>query len=245
MTRFIILCAKFLVTLLIALLFSSCRFDGNWQGIDGNGNVKTEQRNIKDAFTKIVAKRGVEVILEQSNTTNVEVEADENLLNHILTSVENGTLIITTDENINNYDALTVKVKMPVLETVEASSGASVTNKNTLTGSKLAVTSSSGSEVEINAEYDNLTADASSGSNQTLTGKALTFTATSSSGSNVNAESLLANNITANASSGSSLEVKPLLSLTASASSGASIDYQGTPKSVQKDETSGGSINAH
>lgn len=240
MTRFIILCTKFLVTIILTLLITSCNF--NFNGISGNGNVTTEKRTINEPFTKIQAKRGVEVILQQNDEVDVEVEADENLIPHIKTTVENGTLVITTDENIGNYEALTIKVKLPTLEGIEASSGATVTNNNVLLGKQLAVSTSSGSEVEINAEYDTFTTDASSGSNQTLSGKALKFTATTSSGSEIDAEALMANDVVANASSGSSMQVKPLVSLKAGASSGASIKNYGTAKSITEDETSGGSI---
>jgi hypothetical protein len=36
--------------------------------------------------------------------------------------------------------------------------------------------------------------------------------------------------------------VHPLVSLNAKASSGASIDYDGAPKNISKEETSGGSV---
>lgn len=242
MTRFIILCTKFIVALIVALLFTSCRYSLNISGIDGNGNVKTEKRTVTSSFTKIEAKRGVEVIIQQDSNVDIEVEADENLLSHILTTVENGILIITTDENIDNYDALTIRVKLPTIESLEASSGANITNNNVLLGKQLSITSSSGSEIEVNTEYEAITADASSGSNQTLTGKTLKLNASTSSGSQINADNLLSNDVIANASSGSSLDINSLVSLKASASSGAEIDYRGKAKTVKIDETSGGSI---
>jgi hypothetical protein len=55
----------------------------------------------------------------------------------------------------------------------------------------------------------------------------------------------LANEVTAQSTSGSSIDVHPLVSLNAKASSGASIEYDGKPKTIVKEETSGGSVNSH
>lgn len=243
MIKFIILCTKAIIVAIVALLFSSCNQVFN--GIKGNGNVQTEKRNITEKFTKISVSRGLDVIVEQSDVVFVEVEADENLLKHITTKVVNGTLEISSDENIYNAEAETVRVKMPMLESVETTSGSTLNSKGVLTGSDLAVKASSGSEIEVSTEYDNISSESTSGSNITLSGKALKFKAASSSGSEIDADGLLANDVNAQATSGSSVGAHPLVSLNAKASSGASVDYSGHPKTIEKEETSGGSVSSN
>ncbi len=240
---------KFIITLTtiaVTLLFSSCKMDldlGN--GIDGNRNVKTETRTITEPFTKVLVKRGLEVILEQNEITSVEVEADENLLKHITTTVENGTLIVTSDQNIDQAEARIVRIKMPTIETLETTSGASIKTRNTIRGTNLTAKSSSGSELTAELEYEKVHAESTSGSDLTLSGKALKLESASSSGSQINADKLLANLINAQATSGSSSDVHPLVKIDAKASSGASIDYDGTPKEVKKEESSGGSVSGN
>lgn len=243
MIKFIILCTKAIIVAIVALLFSSCNQVFN--GIKGNGNVQTEERKITEKFTKISVSRGLDVIVEQSDKVFVEVEADENLLKHITTKVVNGTLEISSDENIYNAEVETVRVKMPMLESVETTSGSTLTSKGVLTGLDLAVKASSGSEIEVTAEYDNISSESTSGSNIILSGKALKFKAASSSGSEIDADGLLANDVNAQATSGSSVGAHPLVSLNAKASSGASVDYSGHPKTIEKEETSGGSVSSN
>lgn len=243
MIKFIILCTKAIIVAIVALLFTSCNQVFN--GIKGNGNVQTEERKITEKFTKISVSRGLDVIVEQSDKVFVEVEADENLLKHITTKVVNGTLEISSDENIYNAEVETVRVKMPMLESVETTSGSTLNSKGVLTGLDLAVKSSSGSEIEVTAEYDNISSESTSGSNIILSGKALKFRAASSSGSEIEADGLLANDVNAQATSGSSVEAHPLVSLNAKASSGASVDYSGHPKTIEKEETSGGSVSSN
>lgn len=248
MVKLIIFCTKLLIATTVALLFASCN-GNNFTGIKGNGNVQTEKRTITEKFTKISVSRGLEVILEQANSVSVEVEADQNLLSHITTKVENGTLVITSDVNIYTADAETIRVKMPVIEALEATSGSNIKSNGTLKSTSNATTfkakTSSGSEIDATLEMDAIDAESTSGSTITLSGKTLKFSAASSSGSELNAENLLANQVFAQATSGSSLEVHPLVSLNAKASSGASIDYNGTPKNISKEETSGGSVSSN
>ena len=240
MIKVIVFCTKLVVTVAIALLFASCNH--TFEGIKGTGNVQIEQRKIGEIFTKISASRGLEVQVEQGNTVKVEVEADQNLLSHITTKVENGTLIISSDENIYSSEKEIIRVTLPTLEGLETTSGSTISSKSILKGTKLRVKSDSGSEINANVEFDAITSESTSGSTITLSGKALKFTSASSSGSEIEATNLLANDVAAEATSGSSTDVHPGVSISAKASSGSSIDYFGSPKTVSKEESSGGSV---
>ena len=114
-----------LVALFLTLSLASCNANLNLgDGIDGSGNVVTEKRTIEAPFTKIDASTGVEVIVEQGATTEVEVEVDDNLMEHIVTRVENGTLIVKIDGNINTMESAIVRVSTKTIEGLESSSGA-------------------------------------------------------------------------------------------------------------------------
>lgn len=244
MVKFVTLSTKVIGAAIAAVLFSSCHVKdihlGN--GIDGNRNVTKNTRNVGTNFTKIEASSGLSVILEQSDTFFVEVEADDNLQSHIITKVENGTLIISTDENIDEASAKNVYVKLPSLTKIESSGGSSVTTKNVFTGTDITVETNSGSESNVNLEFDNIKAGSSSGSSLIIKGKALKLTTDSSSGSNINAKDLLANEVVSESTSGSSTDVHPIVSLKAKASSGSSVSYDGSPKTISKEESSGGSV---
>jgi hypothetical protein len=248
MVKVIVFCTKFIVSVLVALLFASCG-SNVFNGIKGNGNVQTEKRNIAEKFTKISVNRGIEVVVEQSDAVMVEVEADQNLLSHITTKVENGTLVVSSDENIYSAEVEIVHVKMPIIDGLESTSGSNIKSKGVLKSASdatnIRVASSSGSEIEANLEFDSINAESTSGSTITLSGKALKIRTATSSGSNINAQSLIANEVNAEATSGSSNDVHAAVKLVAKASSGASIDYSGTPKNISKEETSGGSVSSN
>ena len=232
-----------LVALLLTLTLSSCNaILSLGDGIDGSGNVVTEKRTIDAPFTKIDASTGVEVIVEQGATTEVEVEVDDNLMEHIVTRVENGTLIVKIEGNINTMESAIVRVSTKTIEGLESSSGATIRSKSTLKGTILALKSSSGSTINTDLEYEKVSCESSSGSEIKLSGKVLVLDTKSSSGSEIDAKDLAANEITSQSTSGSNTTVNPIVFLNAKASSGSSIDYVKEPKKVIKEETSGGSV---
>ena len=243
MIKLIIICAKAIVITIAALLFASCNQNINFgNGLDGNGNVQIENRTPTAKFNKIESSRGLEISVEQSNTILVQVEADENLQKHIIIKVENETLIVTTDKDLNDAATKKVTIKMPIIVSLSADSGTAINTKNTIKGNSLTIHSDSGSILDVSAEYESITADCDSGSAIKIAGKTLKLIANSDSGSDFNATSLLANDVNAIADSGSSITVHPLVNLIANADSGASINYLGDPKTIKKTEDSGGSV---
>ncbi|MBL0012744.1 MAG: DUF2807 domain-containing protein [Flavobacterium sp.] len=225
---------------IVVVLLASCQFNG----ITGSGNVTTEKRNVEGNFTAIEAGKGLDIVLEQSQDTDVTVVADDNLQKHITTKVSNGVLIISSDYNsYRNVRMKKVIVKMPSITRIEISSGAHFTGRNTIKSDNLAIESSSGAEIKIAVEAAKTMCEASSGGHITIQGKSIDLESASSGGSSVDAEKLIANNVLASASSGGNSHVFPLVSLNAKASSGGSINYHNVPTNLNKKSSSGGSIN--
>ena len=243
MLKIITLITKFILVAIIALLFASCNHSINWNAIEGSGNVTTEKRNIEGTFKNIEVSNSIDVVLEQSDVIEITVEADDNLQEHILTTIENGTLVISCDKNsLINMKTMKVTVKMPIIEQLEADSGASITSTNTIKGQNIMLSTSSAATINLNIEADDISCDSSSGSNISIEGMALTMKVNASSGSEIDANKVLTNDINAEASSGATISTNPIVSLDAEASSGGSISYAKEPKSIRKESNSGGSI---
>ena len=243
MLKIITLITKFILVVFSALLLASCNHTIKLNSIEGSGNVTTERRNVEGDFKSIEVNNGIDLVIEQSDKTEIVVEADDNLQKHITTTVENGTLIISCNKNyFSNIGSKKVTVKMPIIDELEATSSATITSKNTLKGENIRLNTSSAASIDVSIESDNITCDTSSGSSITINGKALQMKTTASSGSEINADKLFANEVSADVSSGASISVHPIVSLTAKASSGGDINYDIQPKSIQKNISSGGSI---
>jgi hypothetical protein len=243
MIKIITIITKFIVATLMALLFASCNPSFHFgDGIKGSGNITTETRPATQDFKNIEVSYGIKVIVEQADTKSITVEADDNLQQHIITKIENGVLKIESDKNYNSTETPIVNVKMPVVNGLSTISGSEITSSKTLISNNINAKSSSGSHINIDVEADAITLETSSGSSIDASGKALKLETTSSSGSTIDAKDLMANEVISQTTSGSSTSVYPIVKLDAKASSGGSINYHKVPKTLSKEETSGGSV---
>lgn len=243
MMKFIVFVTKIIVTTIVAILFSSCKYDFDLgPGLVGDGNVVTETRNNDIQINGIEAKKGLDVEVELSDVQLIAIVADRNLQNHISTDISDGILIVTCDENISDATSKKVIVKMRSINSLQASSAATIIGMKIIKGQNIELSTSSAGEIKVALEAENVTAESSSGSSMKLSGKTLKLETSSSSGSVIDAANLLANDILSDASSGSNTDVNPLVSVKATASSGSRITYHGNPKIVKKESSSGGSV---
>ncbi len=236
---------KIILSLLTALLVTSCAFDVNFGQMRGNGNVITENLQITDNFNEVSAGNGWEVILEKGSEISVIVEADENLVDAAEIYVKNNTLKIYCERNISNATSKKVFVTyVGDLTAINASSGASLTTEQVLKGDKLSLNVSSGGNIRTEAIVRNIDTDVSSGGKINITGSTESLDADVSSGGVIYANKLKAKYAVANASSGGTIDLYVTDRLQARASSGGDIDYWGDPKEVDKPKKSisGGSV---
>lgn len=231
--------AKLIVTAILSLLLNSCMFD---MGVRGNGNVATENRPVSESFNAIEVSRGLDVFITQGSSESVTVEADENLLNIIETSINNGVLKVTACQNISHAASRKIFVTAKTIQSISASSGSDVTATNQIQTDHLELGTSSGSDLNLKVQANSISARSSSGSELDLEGSVNNFSATASSGSSIDAEKLIAINSQVKASSGSGITVNTQKKLTAKASSGADVKYIGNPEILDKTDGVSGSV---
>lgn len=231
-----------LLILILASTFVSCHSSFDLRGERGDGNVVTQSRTFSENFEKIEVNSGLDLIVVQNDSLSVTVEVDENLQSIITTKIVNGVLIITSNAPYNPSETPIVRVNLPIISGLKSTSGATIKSGNTLKSNALTVVSTSGSEIQIDVQADFISMESTSGSELEVTGKALKAETSSTSGSDLNASNLLANEVFAQSSSGSSTKVHPIISLKGKATSGSEIEYTNSPKKLEKEENSGGSI---
>lgn len=206
---------------------------------------KTETRNLKN-FSAVHVSAGIDLFLKMSDSEEVKVVADNDLIDNLITEVKNGTLeIYMKKSGWNNWKingTRKVYVSVKELNEIHSSSGSDVRSENTLTGESLEVKVSSGADVELDVVYKNFSVDTSSGSDAKISGKTKTLVAEASSGSDIKAGSLESKICKASASSGSDITVNVSDEIYAHASSGGDISYTGNPSVKDINESSGGDV---
>jgi len=234
---------KFIVGLIVLFMLMSCQFNSNFGiGVRGNGNVETIERHINENFNEIRVSRGLDVYLTQSDNISLVVQADENLHNIIMTEVENNILRIYADENINYAASRKVMVNFKDINKISSSSGSDVYSTNKIKTESLELSTSSGSDMELEVDTNVIECSSSSGSDLQLSGKTDKLYADASSGSDIKAGNLKTNSCEARASSGADITVNTSKELYAKASSGGDIKYYGNPEKISKKDGVSGSI---
>jgi len=211
-------------------------------GVNGNGEVIIESRNLRGDFTTIKATEGLDVYLTQSDNESIIVEADENLHELILTEIEDGVLKIHTKENIGTSKSKKVHVSFRDILNIISTSGSDVYSTKTITTERLDLKSTSGSDMTLDVNTSVLNCKSTSGSDLKLSGKTVELIAEATSGSDIKAADLLAESTEAKATSGAEITVNTFKKLIANATSGGDVNYYGNPEQVDKSDSSSGRV---
>ena len=207
--------------------------------------VDKRNRNVSD-FSAIKVSSGIDLYITMGNTEKCVVEASDDIIDKIITEVENGVLKIYFDGKFNWKWRTERKVYVTVKELaiLHCSAGSDVESENTIESDELSVKASSGSDVKLSIKTDKFTLDTSSGSDARISGTTKVFNAESSSGSDIRASELKSQICKVSVSSGSDASVYVSEELYARASSGGDVRYYGNPVHKDIKESSGGDVTA-
>src|SRR5688572_28245421 len=117
-------------------LISLNSFAQRLETIKGNGVVKKETREVSD-YTSLVSQGPMDVQIAYGTSNRITVEADENLLPHIETLVENGKLLIRSKINVNlkSKSKMVVSVSMTKINSLKLSGSGNINGEGAFSNS--------------------------------------------------------------------------------------------------------------
>lgn len=211
------------------LLMSACR------QVQGSGNIITETRTTGD-FTAVSVGGAYEVEIKNGSSTEVRVEADDNIIHDIETTVSGHTLNIRTRDGVNfNNGHYKIYIIAPYITKINSSGAASVGIKNTLKSNDKITLEASGA-AEINGEVDapEIATEASGAANIKLSGRTRDYNAEASGSGSIKTSDLMSERTTVHASGAASAHVYASVQLNANADGAAGIYYKGAASVSQK-----------
>jgi hypothetical protein len=200
-------------------------------GINNNEKGVKETRTV-ESFSGIDADSGFNVYLYQDGKSEVVVESDSTLIQHIETNVKNGVLKIRLKKNVVRTKTLNVHVHFDKLNMIKASGGGDIIGKTILKQNKLVINSSGGSDVSIEVYANEIEANMSGGVDLDISGTTNSFNINASGGSDVNAFDLKSANAKVNASGGCDVEIFATQKIDIDASGASDVVFSGNPKLV-------------
>jgi len=228
-----------IIPLILLLTLTSCNI---FNGVKGEGPVKTVEVIDLSEFTNVKISRGLQVELTQGNENKALIKANENLLDLITVVVEDNTLKISSKKNIYKADAKKVYLTYKNIENLHLNSGSHVKNTDVLKSEKLNIYAHSGAHAELYTKSDYIHCETHSGAHLNIKGFTNYSNILAHSGALLNAKNLQSKSVTAQAHSGAKIKVFATETINGQAHSGASIRFSGNPQNVSKQVHSGGNI---
>ena len=125
------------------------------QQIKGNGNVQSQDRNV-GSFSGIKNSCSVDVFISKGESGLIKVVAEENLLEYISTTVQDGILIIDTKKSFWSTKKMEVYITMDNLTSVELNGSGNLSSTDALTGNNVKIRMSGSGDLKAKLEVKNL-----------------------------------------------------------------------------------------
>lgn len=205
-------------------LLSSCG-----PGIDGNGNVTTDLRE-QAPFSEVKIAGAFEIELREGNEHFLEVEADENLLPIIKSSVSNGVLRIENETPIRNAKSLKLKIQARKFTNVDLAGASDLRSVSTLTSKRLEVDGAGACKIDLDYTGDELMIDMSGACDVALSGKARNLNIELAGAGEVDAASMSAKFVAIEIAGAGDVSVHARKALNIEISGSGDVKYKGSPK---------------
>jgi hypothetical protein len=217
-----------------------------WQTIKGNGETKKEIRTVSN-FTSLSSQGSMNVQISYGNSTSVTVEADENLLPYIETTVEDGRLIIRPKKNVNltSRSKMTVYVSMTQINSLKLSGSGNINGSGAFSneGKTDISVSGSGNLALSFDKFNDLDLSVSGSGNIDIKGNGThTLSAQVSGSGNIDCSNTSSNDVQAKISGSGNVKVYATNSIDAKISGSGNVFYKGTVTNISSKASGSGKV---
>jgi hypothetical protein len=230
-----------LAAALLALGLAACGFDfGAIGGLQGSGNVKSESRDVHDFDRVDLAGIGT-LTITQGSTEALTIQAEDNLLPHIGSSVQGGTLTLAplAGANLRATKPILYELTVKQLSAIDVSGAGDATTSG-LTADRLNLSVSGSGRLETSGiTSSTLTVNLSGSGSMTVSGQAPRQTVSVSGSGRYVARDLASQQAAVDVSGSGSAAVNVSDSLAATVSGSGQITYTGSPRVTQNVSGSG------
>ncbi len=218
-------------------LLSAQNWGGN--GIIGTG-PKVKKTLTIDAFNGFTLGIGGNVYLTQGNTQSVTVEAQQNIIDNILTTVSDNHWNIRFDKNVRNYEGIKIWITVPILTKAYVSGSGNIIGETKFTKLNDLVVGVSGSgNIKLELEAQDIDGKISGSGDVKLGGVAKSLNISISGSGDFISDALRVQSATIHISGSGDATVHAEDSLEVRVSGSGDVRYRGRPKVVAKVSGSG------
>lgn len=226
----------------ILLVLSGCYYNGDNQGgdrIEGEGPIRKKTLELSE-LNGIIIKNSADVYLSRGNEQKVTVEAQENIIKNLDTSVTNGVWSIRNLRPVWRMEPISVYITLPEFKLLKISGSGNLVAEDHFTNLKDVELVISGSgDAELRMDCDDLYAKISGSGGVRLEGKCERADFTISGSGSFRAPDFTIEKARALVSGSGSMNIYVKEDLDARISGSGSIQYHGKPNVTSKTSGSG------
>ena len=209
-------------------------------GLQGSGRQASEQRDVA-AFERIDVV-GQTTVTVASGEPSVTVRGDDNLLAHVVTRVEDGTLLIDERRSVDPRTELVVEVTTPQLSGASLQGSGDLTVRDVAGETFTAVLDGSGDLEVAGLTGEAFTAELGGSGSLRASGQVQQVDLSLSGSGSAELQGLAALRATVDVDGSGDALVSVSETLDASSSGSGDVIYTGDPQNVQEDVSGSGDI---
>jgi hypothetical protein len=237
---------KKLAALSLVLLFTlSCT--AQWgKKVKGNGVMTTTERSTGD-YDAVAVSGWFDVNLVAGSEGNITLKGEENLLEHIITEVKNGKLVIKVEKGMNLKpsswkDGIVITVPVESIDAVSLSGSGDIVGEKTIKTENFKTSMSGSGDITLDIDAGSISASMSGSGDINLSGSTTDFDVNISGSGDIKAFELEADNVDATVSGSADIKVTANQRLKARVSGSGDIHYKGNPEKVDTKTSGSGDI---
>ena len=150
-------------------MMTSCISSQSFMTVRGSGPSITKDFKVS-GFHGVDVSNGFDVILVQGNSEGLTLTVQENLLEYITVTVDQGILKIYSDKNINATQPMKARITFKDINKLNVSGGGDVSGETPINVQKMDIGMSGGGDVTFNLNSDELKCGISGGGDLKMDG---------------------------------------------------------------------------
>jgi hypothetical protein len=165
-------------------MMTSCISSQSFMNIKGSGPSITKDFQVSN-FHGIDVSHGFDVVLVQGNSEGLTLTVQENLLEYITVTVDQGILKIYSDKNIMATQPMKARITFKDINKLNISGGGDVSGETPINVQKMDIGMSGGGDVNFNLNSDELKCGISGGGDLKIDGNVKNYSINLSGGGDV------------------------------------------------------------
>ncbi len=236
-----------IIILILALAFST-NAEAQWWGSKskkGNGKVTKETRTTAD-YEGIRCAGSMDFILVAGEEGKILIEAEENLLEYIITEVKNGDLVVKVEKGVNLKPSWGKDIKITIpfreIDKVSLAGSGDLYNEDTINANNLSVSLAGSGDIVLDIRTGKVKGSIAGSGDLTLKGETEDLDASIAGSGDFHGFELESKNTEVSIAGSGDAKVVSRVSLKARVAGSGDIRYKGNPEREDTKVSGSGSI---